>query len=540
MKRCITGLLLLLLAACAQVPEQGHAHDGEHGHGHEQGHEHGHEKGHAADHAADHAAEEERPALVFTHWTDNSELFVELPALVRGLESPCAAHVTRLSDFAALAEGSVTVVLRGDAGEERFESRAPSVPGIFRPVAKPAAAGKRRLIFEVRAKGFSADHDLGEVTVFESAAAARKAIVEPEEAAGRIPFLKEQQWPIAFGTALVAERPLRPTLRATGTTMARPDGEVVVAAPVAGRVASAAGNFPKLGARVTANDLLAVLAPRLEAADLASLDLAVASAELEVRSAERERERLAGLKADGAVSERRAQEAVDAADTARGSLASARRRLSQFRSVQQPAGRGEGAVQLRAPLSGTVTEILVAPGAFVEAGTPLFRVTDLTQIWVQAHVPSVDAGRLGTVQGALLLVEGREEPIVLAAESLVSAGTHVDQRTATLPVTFALENAEVRLPIGAALRVELITGEPRTALTVPAAAIIDDSGLSVVFVQIDGEAFERRVVRTGLREQGQVEIMSGLKAGEHVVTRGAWSVKLAASSGSIPAHGHAH
>ena len=86
----------------------------------------------------------------------------------------------------------------------------------------------------------------------------------------------------------------------------------------------------------------------------------------------------------------------------------------------------------------------------------------------------------------------------------------------------------------------VITGEPRAALTVPAAAIIDDSGMSVVFVQIDGEAFERRVVRTGLREQGQVEIMSGLKAGEHVVTRGAWSVKLAASSGSIPAHGHAH
>lgn len=66
------------------------------------------------------------------------------------------------------------------------------------------------------------------------------------------------------------------------------------------------------------------------------------------------------------------------------------------------------------------------------------------------------------------------------------------------------------------------------------------SGMFVVFVQVEGEAFERRVVRLGARDRGYVEVLGGLHAGEHVVTRGAWSVKLAASSGSIPAHGHAH
>jgi len=571
MKRLITQLLLSLLAACqthphedgddhgaahgqeaAQGHEAAHAHGEEHGHeaahahGEEQGqeaaHAHGEEKGQEAAHGHDveQSAAEERPALVFTHWTETSELFVELPALVRGLESPCAAHVTKLSDFSGLSEGVVTVVLVGDAGEERFESRAPSVPGIFRPVAKPAGAGKRRLVFEVRAKGFSADHDLGEVMVFESAEAASKAIAEQEAPPGRISFLKEQQWPIAFGTTLVAERALKPTLRATGSTIPRPDGEVVIAAPVAGRIASRSGGFPRLGERVNANDLLAVLAPRLEAADLASLDLAVTSASLELRASERERERLAALQTEGAVSAKRAQEAADAADAARESLASAQRRLAQFRSVQQPAGKGDGAVQLRAPLSGTVTELLVGPGTFVEAGRPLMRVTDLTQIWVEAHVPAVDAGKLGAIQGALLLVEGREEPITLAAEALVTVGSHVDRTTGTLPVVFSLENTTDRLPIGAALRVQLIIGEAKKVVAVPVSAIVDDGGLSVVFVQVEGEAFERRIVRLGVREQGQVEVLSGLRAGEHVVTRGAWSVKLAASSGSIPAHGHAH
>ena len=167
MKRLITFLILGLLASCHSHPHEG---GNDHGHGHE--------------------PTDERPALSFTHWTDASELFIELPALVRGQESPCAAHVTKLDSFAALAEGRVTVVLRGDSGEERFDSQAPTVPGIFRPVARPTTTGKRRLVVEVRAPGLTADHDLGEVTVFESVAAARAANPEEPEAPGRIRFLK--------------------------------------------------------------------------------------------------------------------------------------------------------------------------------------------------------------------------------------------------------------------------------------------------------------------------------------------------------------
>lgn len=501
---------------------------------------HSHSHGTGDDHGHGHQPADERPALSFTHWTAASELFIELPALIRGQESPCAAHVTKLEGFAALTEGRVSVVLRGGPSEERFDSAAPTAPGIFRPVAKPAAAGRRRLVVEVRAAGFSADHDLGDVTVFDSVTAAREAIPEEPEAPGRIPFLKEQQWPIEFGTAVVAERGIRPTLRATGSVVPRSDGEVVITAPVAGRVATSGRPFPRLGERVTANDLLGVLAPRLEAADLASLELAVTSATLELRFAERERQRLEALRGEGAVPERRVQDAAHSADAAQAALATAQRRLDQFRRVQQTAGRGEGAVQLRAPLSGTITEVLVAPGSFVEAGAQLLRVTDLTQLWLEARVAEVDAGRLGTPRGAVFFVEGVDEPLELGADAMLARGSRVDPRTQTIPVVFAVDNASARLPVGAFARVHLVTGEERTALAVPESALVDDSGMFVVFVQVEGEAFERRVVRLGARDRGYVEVTSGLRAGEHVVTRGAWSVKLAASSGAIPAHGHSH
>ncbi|MEN9577481.1 MAG: hypothetical protein RJA70_490 [Pseudomonadota bacterium] len=508
-----------------------------HSHSHKDGDDHadhGDDHGHGAD------QNDERPALSFTHWTLASELFIELPALVVGQESKSAAHVTRLSDFAALAEGQVSLVLRSDSGEERFDSPAPTVPGIFRPVAQPKSAGNRRLIVLVRAQGLTAEHDLGEVSVYESVAAARAANPEPPEVSGRIPFLKEQQWPMEFGTAMVAERPIRTSLNATGVLRARSDGDVIVSAPAAGRIATSGRVFPRLGDRVAVDDPIAVLAPRLEAADLASLELAVKSAELEQRFAQRERERLEALQAEGAVPERRVLDAVHLADSAQASLTTAQRRLSQFSRVQRTAGRGEGVVQLRAPLAGTITAVNTAAGAFVEAGTPLFRVTDTTQLWLEARVAEVDVPMLGTPRGAAFFVEGTDTAIELGADSLVARGHVIDPISRTLELNFAVDNAGSRFAVGTFARAFISTGDERSALAVPVSAVVDDNGVFVVFVQVEGEAFERRPLRLGTRDRGYVEVVSGVRPGEHVVTRGAWSVKLAAASGAIPAHGHSH
>jgi len=486
--------------------------------------------------------EPERPALSFTHWTETTELFIELPALVEGLESPCAAHVTRLADFSAPAAGRVTVVLRGGPGEERFVSESPSVPGIFRPVVVPSTTGTRQLLVEVELPDTTtAVHDLGPVQVFASEDAAREAMPEEPEAAGRIVFLKEQQWPIAFGTDVVAEQTFRSSLRATGSLRSRDDGEVVVTAPVAGRITTMGSKFPRVGTRVTVEQPLAMLAPRLEASDQASLDLAVTSARLELSYAERERERLEALHREGAVPERRAIDARHGEEEARAALSGAERRLGQFRRVQRTrGGRAEGSIQVRAPLTGTIAGVDVAPGSFVEAGASLFDVVDLARIWLEVHVPEADIAKLGQLHGGWFELEGFDVPFELAAEALLGTSAFVDPESRTMTVLFAVENADARLPLGAFARVYLTMGEPQRIIGVPPGAIVDDNGQDVVYVQVEGEAFERRIVRLGPRDGGHVAVQVGLSAGEHVVTRGAWSIKLAAASGTIPAHGHAH
>ena len=75
---------------------------------------------------------------------------------------------------------------------------------------------------------------------------------------------------------------------------------------------------------------------------------------------------------------------------------------------------------------------------------------------------------------------------------------------------------------------------------VPAAAIVDDAGRPIVFVQREGETFERRAVTVTARSGDLVQVTAGLKPGERVVTKGAYLVRLASLSTTVPAHGHVH
>jgi len=524
MKTLLMIVSIFAVVGCQAHPESSHGgeHEGEHGHPHP---------------AVDST---ERPGLSFTHWTDRSELFIELPALVLGLDSPCAAHVTDLLGFSALGDGRVSVVLRNGAAEERFTIDAPTVPGIFRPIVRPSAAGIRRLIVEVRGEDLSADHDLGDVTVYESAAAARAAIPEEAAAVGRIPFLKEQQWPIEFGTAPAAERVMRSTLWVVGTIIVRTAGDVVISVFVVGCLQVGLDGFPQLGVLVTAGQTLASIAPRLEAEDLASLDVTVASAALDLRFATSERARLEALRAEGVVPDQRVAEATHRQREAQLSLSAARRRLNQFQQAQDKADQGEGTLALTAPIKGVVTEVHRAPSSYVEAGASLFRVTDLADVWLEARVPEGDIGKIQGSVGARFSADGMDTEAELPATAFIARASRVDPKTRTGSLTFGVDNRVLGLTLGAFVRVHIVRGEDRLVLAVPESAIVDDGGFLVVFVQVEGEAFERRPVLLGTRDRGHVEVLSGVALGDHVVTQGAWSVKLAASSGSVPAHGHAH
>jgi membrane fusion protein, heavy metal efflux system len=484
----------------------------------------------------------ERPRVALTTFTERTELFVEFPALVAAQESPFAAHLTWLDDFRPVTAGRVGVILSAPGvPDERFEVATPQAPGIFRPVVTPTRAGERHLTIILEAEGVEDRHDLGAVTVHANTDAAAAVRSEPATTPVTIAFLKEQQWRTEFGTAVIRERTVRVSAVAQGTVRARADGEARIAAPLTGRLVTRPEGLAAIGAAVERDQVLATIAPRLATdTDTRSLELAVARARRDVELARQERQRLEGLLRQGAVAERRAIAARHEEHDAESDLRAAEHRLAQFRSVQQGTAGSESGAQLtvRAPIAGSVVEVGVTPGEFVEEGRELFHVVDLDRLWLEARIPEADVARVRGATSAWLEVEGFDRPF--QTTRLVTFGGALDEASRTAPLIFEVDNAARDLRVGMAARVHVLTGESAAGPTVPVSAVVDDDGQPVVYVQLGGESFERRPLRLGIRDGDVVQVLDGLKAGERVVERGAYQVRLAAASASVPAHGHAH
>jgi len=487
----------------------------------------------------------EREGLSFTHFTDRTELFVEFDALANGAESAFAAHVTRLSDFKPLAAGTVTAILsEGGAPEERFTSTAPSVPGIFRPVARPQHAGQRRLVFEIAFDGAVSRHDLGLMTVFESAEAAIAAAPKEEEGQGGIVYLKEQQWKTDFATEAVAEGGIRGAVAANGVLRPRSDGEARIGAPAGGRFL-ARGSYPQVGMTVARNQVLGVIAPRLSAdVDPASLDLDVQRAQIAVQQAEAERQRLEGLFAQEAVPERRVVEARRQEQGARADLQAARSRLAQYRGTQSATGgEASGRFEVRSPIAGTIVAVSVAPGEFVDDSRELFHVVDLSRLWLELQIPEGQVGQVHASDSAWFQPEGFPAAFEVSPASgsrVVATGGVVSPQTRTVPLIFEIPNPNRQLRAGMYVRAQVFTQATQRGIVVPLSAVVDEDGQPVAYVELEGELFERRPLRLGIRQGGRVQVLDGLKPGDRLVTRGAYAIRLQAASGAIPAHGHAH
>lgn len=488
----------------------------------------------------------ERPVESVTHYTEATELFVEFPRLARGAESPFAVHLTTLVDFKPVTDGNVTVVLSGGSQpEERFSVERPSSPGIFRPVVRPLHASTRHLTVLIETGGAADRHDLGDVTVSDSIEEAAETAEEEHDEAAAITFLKEQQWRVEFGTAPAEARHLRESVAANGVIRARPEGEAVISAPAAGRILQSGPAFPRIGAAVGADQVLVVMAPRVEGeADQATLEQAVARAQLEVDRWRRERERIEGLYAQEAVPQRRVAEARHEEATAEADFDAAKRRLGQFQGTQRAGGDGaSGRIDVSSPIAGSIEEVRVAPGAYVEAGTELFHVVDLERLWLEVRIPESDIGRARGASEAWFEVQGFERPFQVNPEAggrAIAFGGVIEEGSRTAQLVFEIPNRDRSLRVGMFAQVQVVAGKSVETLAIPISAIQDEGGESIAYVQAGGESFERRALRLGIREGGFVQVLDGLRPGDRVVTRGAYYVRLAASSTSLPAHGHAH
>ncbi len=184
-------------------------------------------------------------------------------------------------------------------------------------------------------------------------------------------------------------------------------------------------------------------------------------------------------------------------------------------------------VPLTSRIDGTVTERNVSVGQPVEPDSVLYRISDLSTLYVKCNLFEIDAGLVRAGQTARIFPEAAGDwkfdgPIVLIGGAL-------DETTRTLPVWIKVENTARLLRPGMRARVDLITGRAVDVVVVPSDAILGASGNLFVFLD-KGAYYVGVPVGVGRRGEAYVEITDGLVPGDRVVTRGAYQIQFAASA----------
>lgn len=260
------------------------------------------------------------------------------------------------------------------------------------------------------------------------------------------------------------------------------------------------------GARVRGGEVLARVESGDVAARVAQAEAAVVAARAAEDNARRMRERLERLVAKQAASPRSLEDAVAGHEAAKANLHAAEEGVLAARVM---LGYGE----VRAPFDGVVVRRLVEEGDTAAPGMPMFVVEDTARMKVEVALPESSARGLAPGAPVTVVVDGvagiREAAL---AEVLPSA----DPASRTITARVLLDNADAALRAGAFARVRFASEGP-SVVSLPESAIVRRGPLAGVFVVDDGIA-RLRWITLGDARDGRVDVLSGIAAGEQIVT----------------------
>lgn len=178
--------------------------------------------------------------------------------------------------------------------------------------------------------------------------------------------------------------------------------------------------------------------------------------------------------------------------------------------------------QIRSPIDGVVTDRSIYPGETAPAGTAILTVMEISEVIAKTHIAQEEAARIKVGDAATISAPGEEKPVE-GKVTLVSPA--LDTSSTTVEVWIQAKNTEARLKPGTSVGVSIIAESIPRAIVIPGSALLTSSegAASVMIFGGDGVA-HARPVKAGLREGDKVQILEGLKAGEKVITVGAYGL----------------
>ena len=192
-------------------------------------------------------------------------------------------------------------------------------------------------------------------------------------------------------------------------------------------------------------------------------------------------------------------------------------------------------------IAGTITSLLVADGDYVSTGAPIAVVSKNTRLILRADLPERYANMLPQFTSAMFKTS--YSPTVFNLNELhgrrVSAATATSATPGYLPVAFEFVNDGKVVP-GSFAEVHLLSSTKHNCITAPVEAITEEQGNFFVYLRVGEDCYVKSHVALGMNNGKDVEVLSGLKEGDELVTAGALMIKMASNAGAVPAHDHNH
>jgi len=342
----------------------------------------------------------------------------------------------------------------------------------------------------------------------------------------------------AIETQIVSAAPIAGAISATGKISVPEDRTAIIGPVNQGRIVKL---YAGQGSRVRKGQKLA----ELESADidqaeadylkaLADAENARRSATAEIRLAQQTYDRTKALFEKTVVPGKNLQSAEHdlevAKATAENNAASTKATLTAARRHLLILGLNDSAIDalskkpglgatfpLNSPIDGIVVERNATIGASVGTEASVFKIIDISRVWIDANVFEKDLPRVRVGQPVKLTVTSF--PGSTFSGKVIFINSVVDPDSRTVKVRTEVANSDGRLKPDMFANVEIITDVNSSAISVPQSAVLEDGGKSVVFVS-EGNAYQKRQVQTGIKTGDLVEIIDGLKAGDKVVVKG--------------------
>ena len=215
------------------------------------------------------------------------------------------------------------------------------------------------------------------------------------------------------------------------------------------------------------------------------------------------------------------------------------------------SGQVRESLPIQAPFGGSIVEVNALPGAAITAGSPIFKIANLAYVDVAAAIPE---------RALPLVTAGLKASVYLPAYAGVPfegnverMDQQIDPSTRTVNAIIHVQNINSQLLPGMFATVRLHTpvtaGTPNSeqqVVTIPQTALINEGDQRFVFIEVAPRTFEKRAVQTASLEApgaaqpltSRVVVLSGVRAGERVVIRGAFTLKSELGKASLGGHGH--